>query len=261
VDPLAGGVGMKEEAAAVVSCCRWGGGVGTKPLLMLGFFLLLGFFNLSLFRLPLLLGFLTGALGPLKEDEDDEDEDEEELTDEMVTEEVTSPAGWKLAKFGATPVLGACGEGTEGRRGLKVVMGRACRLAPRGEVAWAGLSSCASPPLTSSGCCPKLLTGALGRGATLSSFSLTIRWPTLNLDPEGLARGLVNLPGCRGSPFGGGLAFVGRRGRTVTKSACSVFCSGTVVRGGSKLKPWKPWTSLKRGWGEPTGLTRMVGWL
>ena len=91
------------EAAATVGFCSprlRGGGVGTK----LCFFFFLsefGFFSLSLFLLPLLRDFFTGAEGPLKA----EDEvDEEEVTD-VVT---TSPAaGWKLAKLGASPVFGA----------------------------------------------------------------------------------------------------------------------------------------------------------
>ena len=59
-----------------------------------------GFFSLSLFLLPLLRDFFTGAEGPLKAEDDVE---EEEVTD-VVT---VSPAGWKLAKLGASPVFGA----------------------------------------------------------------------------------------------------------------------------------------------------------
>ena len=67
-------------------------------LLLFGF--LLNSF-LSLFLLPLLLGFLTGARGPLKVDED-------EVMEETVTEDETSPVGWKFAKLGASPVCFAC---------------------------------------------------------------------------------------------------------------------------------------------------------
>ena len=91
--------------------------------------------------------------------------------------------------------------------------------------------------------------------------NLVIRFPTLNLEPEGGALGEVNLPGCPGSAFGGGFAFGGLGGRVVTKSACSVCCSGTVVFGDSKLNPWKPG---KVSWlvrlGEPTGLTLIDPW-
>ena len=59
----------------------------------------LGFFNLNLFLLPLLRDFFTGAEGPLKPVADEEVEE--------VTEVVTSPVGWKLAKLGASPVFGA----------------------------------------------------------------------------------------------------------------------------------------------------------
>lgn len=89
---------------------------------------------------------------------------------------------------------------------------------------------------------------------------LVMRLPTLNLEPDGGARGEVNLPGCLGSAFGGGFAFGGRGGRVVTKSACSDCCNGTVVLlGESKLKPWKPGkASWLEGLGEPTGLTLMA---
>ena len=98
--PVAGGVGMKDAAAATVGFCSRlrGGGVGTK--LCFFFFLLeFGFFSLSLFLLPRLRDFFTGAEGPLKADD--------EVEEEEVTEVVTSPAGWKLAKLGASPVFGA----------------------------------------------------------------------------------------------------------------------------------------------------------
>ena len=74
------------------------GGVGAKPT---GFLVLFGFFSLNLFLLPLLLGFLAGALGPLKVDED-------EVMEDTVTVDDTSPVGWKFAKLGASPVRFAC---------------------------------------------------------------------------------------------------------------------------------------------------------
>ena len=90
---------MKEAAATVGFCSRLrGGGVGTK--LCCFFFLFeFGFFSLSLFLLPLRRDFFTGAEGPLKA--------EDEVEEEEVTDVVTSPAGWKLAKLGASPVFGA----------------------------------------------------------------------------------------------------------------------------------------------------------
>ena len=72
------------EAAATVGFWLRGGGVGTK----LCFFFFLGefgFFSLSLFLLPLLRDFFTGAEGPLKA--------EDEVEEEEVTDVVTSPAG------------------------------------------------------------------------------------------------------------------------------------------------------------------------
>ena len=76
------------------------GGVGAK--LASGDFWEFGLFSLNLFLLPLLLDFFAGADGPEKDEEE-----EEEVTEEIVTEEDPSPVGWKLAKFGASPVLGA----------------------------------------------------------------------------------------------------------------------------------------------------------
>ena len=91
---------MKEAAAATVGFCSRlrEGGVGTKLCCFL-FLVEFGFFNRSLFLLPLLLDFFTGAEGPLKADD--------EVDEEEVTDVVTSLAGWKLAKLGASPVFGA----------------------------------------------------------------------------------------------------------------------------------------------------------
>ena len=93
---------MNEAAAAIVGFgfLLWGGGVGTK-LCCFFFLFRLGFFNLNLFLLPLLRDFFTGAEGPLKPVALADEEVEE------VTEVVTSPLGWKLAKLGASPVFGA----------------------------------------------------------------------------------------------------------------------------------------------------------
>ena len=76
------------------------GGVGAK--LASEDFSEFGLFSLNLFLLPLLLDFFAGADGPEKDEEE-----EEEVTEEIVTDEDPSPVGWKLAKFGASPFLGA----------------------------------------------------------------------------------------------------------------------------------------------------------
>ena len=137
---------------------------------------------------------------------------------------------------------------------MKVVIGLACREGPRVVGSRATYQPCNQFKIFDVLTCPKLLTGALGFGASFSlgwvislgeemniNANLVIRFPTLNREPEGGALGDVNLPGCLGSAFGGGFAFGGLGGRVVTKSACSAGCNGTVVLlGDSKSKPWNP---------------------